>query len=188
MIYGNIKSEIIQCKACPLSKELDYGCLPQWGIGSKVAKILVVNLRSSQESHLIEKPLEIKYSLLLKKMLNEVSIPETDIFITNLLKCKCPTTPKKAFRTNVTTCKSTWFHKELEALPTIKSIICFGDTTSELLLGEKDYSGIITYLGKAMFVTHSFEEIFRKGKGYMNHATQTLRHVKRYNEETEKTG
>lgn len=184
MLYTNIKSEIIQCKSCPLYADLDYGCLPQWGMGSKVATTLILNLRASQESHLVEKPIEPKYSLLLRKILEQANINESEVFVTNLLKCKCSLTPKKSFKEYINICKNQWLNKEIQAIPTLKSLVCFGGTTSQFLwqdIKQIDSSEIIMYNNLLVFQTHSFEEIFRKGQSYMDHAITTLKLVKEYN-------
>lgn len=180
MIYNNIKHDIIECKACPLSAELDYGCTPQWGMGNKSARLLILNLRSSQESHLIEKPFETKYSLLLKKLLAAGGIAETDVFVTNLIKCKCQLTPVKQFKANAKTCKETWIPKELESLSNVKVILCLGKQTNELLQPL-----LITH---RVFQTHSLEEIFRKGQSYTDDIIKTFKAIKEYYAEIEKTG
>lgn len=186
MIYNNIKHDIINCKACPLSAELDYGCTPQWGIGGKSAKAMVLNLRSSQESHLIEKPTETKYSLLLRKILERAKMAETDVFVTNLLKCKCDTTPAKPFKANLEVCKKTWLYKELEAVPSIKVIVAMGKNTLQRLLDNNKWeiedldTTDVSINDIKVYATYSLEEIFRKGQDYMNHAIKTFETVRSY--------
>lgn len=182
MIYTNIKHDIVQCKNCPLSKDLDYGCNPQWGAGNKSASILVLNFRTSQESHLVEKPVETKYSLLLRKILETAKLSDTDVFVTNLIKCKSNMVPVKTFRTNLNTCKNSWLDKELECLVNIKSIICFGAQTASYLLDKKSLTveGHTNHMYKSypIYTTYSFEEIFRKGEAYINHAIETFKNIK----------
>lgn len=181
MIYNTIKSQIKSCKNCPLSSELDYGLVPQWGVGNHNARLLAINLRSNNESHLIEKPIELKYSLLFKKILSEVAVEEKDVFVTNYIKCQCPLTPAKKFKENAATC-SEWISKELETLTNIKCIIGFGIKTLELMLLK--HGAIInsvspySYLDKPTYGTYSFEEIFRKGSQYYEETKNTLEKCK----------
>lgn len=185
MLYNNIKHDIMKCQACPLSKELDYGCMPQWGTGSRTAKAMVLNLRTSQECHLLEKPLETKYSLLLRKILEQAKMSDVDVFVTNLLKCKCEITPARPFRENLTTCKKAWLYQELVAIPSIKVLVAMGKTTLQKLLDNKmdiDEINDVSYdiNGVQVFATYSLEEIFRKGQDYMNHAISIFEQVRSY--------
>lgn len=189
MIYNNIKHDIIQCKSCSLSAELDYGNTPQWGMGSHVARLMIVNHRTSTEAHLIEKPIETKCTLLLKKLLDKSGIQETDIFVTNLIKCACKTTPAKQYRQNMTTCINKWIPNELLSFPTVKSVLTFGQETAKILYG-KDFAltenepVIREIFGKKYltFSTYSLEEIFRKGQIYTDHAINTLKLIKEQND------
>lgn len=188
MIYNNIKHDIVQCKSCPLSAELDYGNTPQWGMGSHVAKIFVINHRTSLEAHLIEKPIETKCTLLLKKLLDKSGIQESDIFVTNLIKCACKTTPAKQYKQNMATCINKWIPNELLSFPTVKFILTFGQETGKILYG-KDFElsddPIERELGGKKyptFSTYSLEEIFRKGQVYTDHAVATLRRIKEEND------
>lgn len=184
MIYSNIKHDIINCQACPLYEKLDYGCTPQWGAGNKLASILVLNFKSNQESHLLEKPLETKYSLLLRKLIADAGLKETDIFVTNLLKCQSSTMPAKEFKENVTVCRKQWLYKELSALTNLKCIFVFGSNTLKLLLDNNkinldDCINInFNVNGMDIYATHSFEELYRKGLHYYNHALETLKQIK----------
>jgi len=190
MIYNNIKQGIIDCKNCPLSEQLDYGCMPVWGAGSKLADILILNLRASQEAHLIEKPIETKYSLLLHKILEKSGLEDKNVFVTNLLKCKCDTTPAKPFKANLETCKRSWLYKEIECIPSIKSILVMGKNTLQRFLDNKmdiDEVNEITYSvnGLRVFATYSLEEIFRKGSVYMDHSVKILKNIRDINAKIE---
>lgn len=184
MIYNNIKKHIKECEACPLHKELEYGCTPQWGCGSYKAKILVVNLRMTREAHLLEKPLETKLSLLLRKIISDAGLSESDIFVTNLLKCHGELTPAKAFNDNLTICRKTWFCQELESMP-FQAIVAMGKKTlssivnnNKLSFNDMNDEIIYNINDRRVFATYSLEEIFRKSSTYMQHAITTFKNVK----------
>lgn len=187
MIYNNIKKEIIDCTRCPLYQELDYSCVPQWGVGSKLATTLIINLRSTQESHLIEKPVDTKCMLLLQKLIDESNMAGKDVFLTNLLKCKALIKPTKKCNDIVSFCKDTWLDKELACLPNVKNIVVFGKHAASILLKNNnvEISDIIasvgTYNTYPVYITYSLEELFRKGVMYYNHALDTLKHIREIN-------
>lgn len=166
MMYANIKHDIIQCNKCPLHKELTYGCYPQWGTGSSLAKLLVINLKSYPDSHLIEKPLDTKSSIYFKKLLEMVDVKNSEVFVTNLVKCTSPMVPKKRFRTNAETCKS-WIDIELRSLTKICAILCLGEQTLNILLNEKkltkETTGL-TYNNIPLFCADQLDYLIIRGK------------------------
>jgi uracil-DNA glycosylase family 4 len=175
------KLEIINnievCRACKFRDHLRYGDLPIIGAGHTPAKLMLVNLRSTIEAHLVEKPLAAKNEALLIKILQEAQVPKSDIYLTNLVKCSGPMTPAKEFIANGKVCANNHLTQEIELVQP-KAIVCFGSSIPKILLNDTNASVSSEYTmpnGRNMFVTYSMEELYRRGQRYMDEAIQTIK-------------
>lgn len=170
----------MKCQLCPFHSSLNCGDVPVIGGGNSKSKIMILNLRATQEAHLVERPVGTRNELLLEKVLKGAGLSINSVYVTNLVKCSGPVTPVKAFADNAKTCSSNHLMKEIEVIkPQI--IVAFGVSVPKSLFGDKKATTDSEYKfpnGIKMLVTHSLEELFRKGDSLTQDAIATIQKAK----------
>lgn len=141
---------------------------------------MILNLRATQEAHLVERPVGTRNELLLDKVLKGAGLSISSVYVTNLIKCAGPVTPVKAFAENAKTCSNEHLTKEMEIINPMV-IVAFGVSIPKSLFNDKKATIDSEYKlpsGARMFVTHSLEELFRKGASFTQDAISTLQKAK----------
>lgn len=164
MDLKTIANNVLNCKACAFRNLLDITSTPTPGFGNPMAKIMIVNFRTTLDAHEIDKPVGIRNEVLLKMILKDSGLSPRDVYFTNVLKCAGNIKPAKQFKANCNTCKTTHLAEEINTLnPEV--IVCLGKSAFEHVLSIRSANVLQTY---------SLEEIYRHGRSYTDSATRTL--------------
>ncbi|MBT3261719.1 uracil-DNA glycosylase [bacterium] len=120
-----------ECSLCPLHKTRHctvFGC------GPENATVLAIGEAPGQEEDLKGLPFVGEAGLLLRKIFASVNInPETEIYITNLLKCRPPSN-RKPLPEEITQCQN-YLIKQIQTIKP-KIIILIGSTSLKALLDK----------------------------------------------------
>ena len=172
MDLWTIRSNVKTCNKCPFFSAVPTQ--PQSGLGSAKAKVMLITLRATLQAHQYGKPIDERNELLLKKLLDNTGISGNDIYVTSVVKCAGPVKPAKAFNANAQTCISEHLAKEIEVIQP-KFLVFFGVTSAKMA----GFGEIVTDLPNAdtTYITHSFEELYRHGVKYFNHAQGCLKEI-----------
>lgn len=176
MDLPTIKHDVNHCDKCPLAAQLPCkGTFkPQHGLGSKDAKLMIITLKPTYDAHLMEKPLDAKCELLIKKLVSDSNIESHDIFITNVVKCKC-TVSQKSLKSYGKICIS-HLQNEINCIQP-QFYIYFGINSHYIATGIKSPITSLTN-NHNVYITHSLEELYRHGIAYYNHALCCMKEIK----------
>lgn len=170
----------MKCQLCQFHSSLNCGDFPIIGGGNNKSKIMILNLRATQEAHLVERPVGTRNELLLDKILKGAGLSINSVYVTNLVKCAGPITPVKAFNENAKICSSNHLMREIDIIKP-QVIVAFGVSVPKSLFNDKKATVDSEYKfpnGTKMLVTHSLEELFRKGDSLTQEAIATIQKAK----------
>ncbi|MGE0206453.1 MAG: uracil-DNA glycosylase [Candidatus Babeliales bacterium] len=122
-----------QCTACPL------GTLGRthvvFGEGNPDAKVVIIGEGPGQKEDELNKPFVGRSGQLLNRTLEHIGIQRSDIFITNVVKCRPPGNRAPTLQ-EATTCKNLLLFKQLKIIR--PQFICtLGASALESLLDQK---------------------------------------------------
>lgn len=129
-----------KCKRCSLHKEAQSVCL--WGQGPKKCKVMFIGEAPGYREDEINKPFQGKAGQLLDSYLKDVGLDRSDIYITNVCKCRPPSnrTPTKK---EIKECRPYLWKEILTVRPDY--LVLLGNTALQGVMG---YSGIKEARGK----------------------------------------
>lgn len=162
MDLKTIALNVMNCSACEFRKNVSETDKPTPGFGNPNAKIMLINLKTTQDAHAADKPVGIRNEVLLKKILSESGLKPSDVYFTNIVKCTGPITPKKVYTECKNTCINLHLKKEIEILNPLY-IICFGSSS---------YEEVLKIRNTEVYKTYSLEEIYRHGISYISSSTE----------------
>lgn len=142
-----LSDEIVNCTQCSLHKLMPTGCRPVPGFGPLNAKIAIVGESLNYDGSILEQPLVGQAGQLLDKILKESGLVRSELYLTNVVKCR-PTDNgqknRKASKEEIKSCKD-WLFKELFLIkPKVivpmgiiatNTILNLKNTTMELVVG-----------------------------------------------------
>lgn len=121
-----------KCTACPLGSLGRANVV--FGSGNPEAQIMFIGEAPGQEEDRLGKPFVGKSGQLLTKILSILEIDRSDIYISNIIKCRPPNNRKPTYiESNI--CKKILLFKQIEIIkPTV--LCTLGATALEGLIGE----------------------------------------------------
>lgn len=85
--WDNINQSIVQCKNCNLAN----GCTQKVpGVGNRQADLMIIGEGPGQEEDIKGEPFVGRSGVLLDKILHSIGIVRSQVFITNIVKCRPP--------------------------------------------------------------------------------------------------
>jgi len=125
----SVAAEVMACHLCPLAKERTKA-VP--GEGPRDAKIMVVGEAAGKEEDLSGKPFVGRAGRLLNSVLWSAGAERSDVFVTNIVKCRPPNNrqPTKKERD---TCRDAYFYRQIRILkPNL--VVLLGRTATKAIL------------------------------------------------------
>lgn len=174
ILLENLKNKYAQCTACPLGKLGRTSIV--FGRGNPEASLVLIGEGPGAEEDRQGKPFVGASGKLLMHALSAVGITESDIYITNIVKCRPPEnrqpTPQES-----TTCTSLLLWKQLEIIQP-KLIGLFGATALTYTIGNATpisrIRGTLKNHGGYSFIPTYHPAYILRNRSALLHFTQDL--------------
>jgi len=152
-----LHSEIIRCTKCRLAKTRTRA-VP--GEGSMNARLMFIGEGPGRTEDQKGRPFVGRAGKLLDEMLEEIGVKRSEVFITNVVKCR-PVSPegrdRKPSEDEISTCTPLYLEKQIDIItPTV--ICTLGDTATACVLHKHGLEpGMISKIHGSTFITHRFK-------------------------------
>lgn len=133
--WGTIIHSIQQCEACELAKNCTQK-VP--GIGNQQADLMIIGEGPGQDEDIKGEPFVGRSGLLLDKMLQAIGISRSQVFITNIVKCRPPNN-RDPHVDEVASCRR-YLQAQIEQIKP-KVILSVGRISAHSLLGTTEPVG-----------------------------------------------
>ena len=129
-VLEKIHEQILKCEKCPLSRTRKHA-VP--GEGNPESGIVLIGEAPGRWEDIQGRPFVGRSGNLLDRMLTEVGLDRSKVFITNIVKCRPPEN-RRPKREETETC-SPYIHKQLEIMAP-KILMPLGNTAGEWVFGK----------------------------------------------------
>jgi len=151
MSLEDLSRRIVTCQLCRLS-ESRTNAVP--GEGPKDTKIMLIGEAPGAEEDLTGRPFVGRAGRLLDKLLADAGIERSQVFITNVVKCRPPAN-RKPKADEMGTCVKTYLRPQIDVI--MPRVVCLmGNVASQAVIGKQGVTSIHgqVYNGRFLVTFH----------------------------------
>jgi len=145
-----LKAEALNCQACPLSRLGRRQVV--FGVGNEKADLMFVGEAPGYWEDVEGEPFVGPAGKLLTKMINSIGLERSEVYITNVVKCRPPEN-RDPEPEEVSVCVPRYLKKQIEIIKP-RVIVTLGNHATKTLLGRA--SGITLLRGKKFQASNYF--------------------------------